>query len=242
MTAACTGTMAALSLAVGFAMALPGQAQDVPNSSNQIASVSGSQDVAPFRLGMPPRLIPLDVDLKVLLVQNRPPHVKTDAPADDETILVALALSVPASVDDEIAKQYGLDLIERTELRELDLRIVTFRVAGNKPTGPILAELRNDQRIRRAQYNVQYGQPSQGPPAISRLNGPPEETKPEIAPRQADRKSPAVAKVAQKLAEQVPTTQPGAVQSLRSLKSEPLSENAQPLRVGRVGDVLSGGL
>ena len=67
-------------------------------------------------------------------------------------------------------------------------------------------------------------------PGISRLNGPPAETPPSLS----NRKSPTVAKVAQKLPDQ---------RVSRSLKGQAANENAlQSLRVEKVGDVLSGGL
>lgn len=226
------GTIAA---ALSLAIVLPVKAEDGLQVTTQIASVGGGHDVLPFRLGMPPRPPQIDTDLKVLLVQNRA-VTKTDAVADDDTILVALASSVEQSVEEDIAKQYDLELLERTELPALGLRIVQFRASGNRPTGPILAELRNDHRIRRAQLNAQYGQPSQGAsPEISRLNGPPlTETKQETV-----RKAPAVAVA--KVVQQEPAS---AVRQGRSLKGQvAVHETAsQPLRVGRVGDVLSGGL
>lgn len=225
------GTVAA---ALSLAIALPVKAEDGLRGTAQIASVSGGQDVLPFRLGMPPRPPQIDTDLKILFVQNRA-VTKTDAVVDDDTILVALALPVEQSVEEDIAKQYDLELLERTELPALGLRIVQFRASGNRPTGPILAELRNDHRIRRAQLNAQYGQPSQGAsPEISRLNGPPSaETKPETA-----RKPPAaVAKAVQQ--------EPGsAAKQARSVNGQVVVHETapQPLRVGRVGDVLAGGL
>ena len=77
---------------------------------------------------MPLPRIDLDVDLKVLLAQHRPSTTQNDATTGEDTILVAIVLSVPQSVDEDIAKQYGLELLDRTELPELDLRIVQFRV------------------------------------------------------------------------------------------------------------------
>jgi hypothetical protein len=224
--------VAALSLAVtGTARSDDGKAQ----GSTRIAAADVAADTLPYRLGMPlPRVI-LDVDLKVLLAQYRPATTKNDVTAGEDTILVAIVLGVPESVDEDIAKQYGLELLERTELPELGLRIVQFRVAGDRPTAPVLAELRNDQRIRRAQHNAQYTPIPLEAPALgsSRLNGPSVEANPAAA----DRKAPAVAaKVAQKLA-----VRPEAGSAGRSLKgSGPPPQEA--LQSSRVGDVLAGGL
>ena len=108
---------------------------------------------------MPLRRPDIDVDLKVLLAQHHP-ATKSDATTGDDTILVALASSVPTSVDEDLARQYGLELLDRSELPELGLRIVQFRASGNRATGPIITDLRNDQRVRRAQLNVRYGLPA----------------------------------------------------------------------------------
>lgn len=207
--------------------------------SMRVAAADATADTLPYRLGMPLPRIDLDVDLKVLLAQHRPPATQNDATASEDTILVAIVLAVPQSVDEDIAKQHGLELLERTELPDLNLRIVQFRVLGDRSTERVLADLRNDQRIRRAQQNAQYSVPSQGKGGVgvSRLNGPPAEA----LPPRSDRKGPAVAKVVLKpgdLAEPVSVTRRAS-----SLKGEAVSANAlQSLRADKVGDVLSGGL
>lgn len=231
------GTTAAT---LGLATMASVYAGDDLSKTLQIASVGGNQDALPSRLGMPPRPPEAGLDLKVLLVQNRL-HTKTDATVGDDVILVALTLSTPKAVDEDIAKQYELELIDRTELPALGLRILQFRTAGNRPTAPIVAQLRNDQRIQRAQHNAEYAAPPQSPPAISRLNGPPEvEVAPE-AMRQPDRKPPAVAKTAQKLTAQAPVPE-GRAAKLPFKGGNANEEALQPIRIGKVGDVLSGGL
>jgi hypothetical protein len=216
---------------VGLALALAARADDgkaqVPT---QLAAADGTADAVPFRLGMPLRRPDIDVDLKVLLAQHHP-ATKSDATTGDDTILVALALSVPTSVDEDLASQYELELLDRTELPELGLRIVQFRASGNRATGPIITDLRKDQRVRRAQLNVQYGLPTQGVPApeVSRLKGPAVVVKPETVQPRSDRKTAAVAQVGQR---------PAA-----ALERKPVSARTDaPLQADRVGDVLSGGL
>lgn len=228
------GTVAA-ALSLAMAPAVVADESKVQGST-RVAAVDGTTDTLPYRLGMPLPRIDLVVDLKVLLAQHRPSTTQNDATTAEDTILVAVVLSVPLSVDEDIAKQYGLELLDRTELPELDLRIVQFRVGGNRSVAPLLSDLRNDQRIRRAQKNAQYSVPAQdspAPPGVSRLNGPPAEAPPSVP----DRKSPAVAKVAQKLPDQTGT------RAGRSLKGQVANESAlQPVRADNVGDVLSGGL
>lgn len=223
--------MAAGMMAVlGLALAPSARADDgTVQASTRIAAVDGAADTLPFRLGMPLRRPDSDVDLKVLLAQHHP-ATKSDASAGDDTILVALASSVPTSVDEDLARQYGLELLDRTELPELGLRIVQFRASGNRATGPIITDLRNDQRVRRAQLNVRYGLPEDMPtPEVGRLKGPAVVAKPEVVQPRSDRKGPSLTQVGQR----------PAANSER--KSVPARADA-PLRVGRVGDVLSGGL
>ena len=221
------GAVAVVSLALAPAARVDdGKAQ----APTQVAAADGAADAVPFRLGMPLRRPDIDVDLKVLLAQHHP-STKSDATAGEDTILVALASSVPTSVDEDLASQYGLELLGRTELPELGLRIVQFRAFGNRATGPIITDLRNDQRVRRAQLNVRYGLPVQGVPApeVSRLKGPAVVVKPETVQPRSDRKTAAVAQVGQR---------PAA-----ALERKPVSARAEaPLQAGRVGDVLSGGL
>ena len=231
------GTVAA-ALTLAIVPAVWADESKVPGST-RVAAVDGTADASPYRLGMPLPRIDLDVDLKVLLAQHRPSATQNDATTAEDTILVAIASSVPQSVDEDIAKQYDLQLLDRTELPELNLRIVQFRVAGNRAITPLLSELRNDQRIRRAQQNAQYSVPSQSNPApgVSRLNGPPAEAPPSVP----DRKGPIVAKVAQKSPDQAEPFK--GARAGRSLKGQGANENApQAGRADNVGDVLSGGL
>lgn len=228
---------AAWAMVAALSMAMPTTAradESKAQGSTRIAAADAAADTLPYRLGMPlPRL---DLDLKVLLVQHRPATTKNDATAGEDTILVAIVLGVSESVDEDIAKQYGLELLERTELPELGLRIVQFRVSGNRATAPVLAELRNDQRIRRAQHNAQYAPVPLEPPApgSSRLSGP----SLQAAPAPADRKAPAVvAKVAQRQAEP-PEPRRASRSSLKGAGSPP----QEALQSSRVGDVLAGGL
>lgn len=221
--------MAALSLAMTATVRAD---ESKVQGSTRIAAADTAEDTLPYRLGMPlPRL---DLDLKVLLVQHRPATTRNDATAGEDTILVAIVLGVPESVDEDIAKQYGLELLERTELPDLGLRIVQFRVSGNRATAPVLAELRNDQRIRRAQHNAQYAPVPLEPPApgSSRLSGPPVERAPAPVVRKT---APVVAKVAQRLADR-----PDSGNAGRSLKGG--GPRHEALQSSRVGDVLAGGL
>lgn len=134
------------------------------------AAGAGEPEAFAFRPGLPARETEIDADLKLLLAQNGPPS-KTGAEFGDDTILVAFALSVPQSIDEDIAKQHGLELVDRTELPSLGLRVVRYRAQANAPIAPIITNLRKDQRISSAQANAEYRLPNQSGPAteVSRL-------------------------------------------------------------------------
>ena len=124
----------------------------------------GALEAFAFRPGLPLRETEIDTGLKPLFAQNGPPS-KTGAAFGDDTILVAFALSAPQSIDEDLAKQYGLALVDRTELQSLGLRVVRYRAQANSPIAPIIANLRKDQRISSAQASAEYRLPSQSGPA-----------------------------------------------------------------------------
>jgi hypothetical protein len=218
-------SLLSIAITIAFSLVLPAGAADEKqgHKAAQVASLGGSSNSSPSQAAIA-RKVESELDLKVLLAQNGPPTI-TDAANSEDAILVALAISVPQQVEEDIAKQYGLELIERTELPQLGLRIVRMRVSGNRSIEPILAELRTDQRIRRAQRNVQYGPPIQGAPATAAAAAAPAPVQP-----RPGRKRTAAAHVAHKLPEPA-----------REAKRAP-AHAEQPLRVGKIGDVLSGGL
>lgn len=217
-----TATVAGLSLTMAWDV----RADDRKSPElTRLASIGGAEN-PPWRLGLPARFADVDVDLKVLLAQNRP-QVQTDAVNGDDTILVALALAVPQSVEEDIAGQYGLELIDRTELTDLGLRIVQFRAKDNRAIGPILAALHKDERISRAQRNARYA-PTPGKAAAGVAAADPD-VKVQAPPVRRPNRPPA-ANLRQRLAGPVSVDEPAG------------SPAAKPLRVGNVGDVLSGGL
>lgn len=224
------GLAALLGLTAGLT---PARADDGQSLTTRLASV-GEKASGPFsRLGVPPRPADLDVDLRVLLT-DRNPAVKADAAPDDDTILVAFAVDVPQSIEEEIAAEYGLELIERTELEELGLRIAQYRGTGKKPISNVLSALRHDQRVRKAQRNVLHTLPgSAPPPAVSnneKAPPPPQAT----ARREADPKPPP----------RSTAHQPPPMRAMPKPVDKPVvaAQAAPAARVGGVGDVMAGGL
>ena len=168
----------------------------------------------------------IDAGFAMLFAQNS----YTVAPGGlSREILVALVSTTPEGVDDDIAKQHGLELLDRTELTSQGLRIVRYRAPDNRPIAPIIAELATDPRIRRAQINAQYGLPVPGSAST------------EVGGLKSAR--PKAARVGGKVPPAVPRRVVGSVDAGQPRKDRAASAAAyRPLPAGKVADVLSGGL
>jgi hypothetical protein len=103
-----------------------------------------------------------------LLAQSMPPNT---AEGSGETILVGFLLSTPESDEEDVTKQYGLELVKRSTDESPNRRIVVFRVPDARAVADVLAALNADPRVISAQINVRYGLPEQPPsgPEISEL-------------------------------------------------------------------------
>jgi hypothetical protein len=86
-------------------------------------------------------------------------------------VLATFALSSPESVEEEVAKELGLQLVERSQAFDLGYRIVRYRVPDDGKIAGVIARLRADPRVGKAQANVQYTLPEEHPPptAVSDL-------------------------------------------------------------------------
>jgi hypothetical protein len=75
------------------------------------------------------------------------------AVAGEETILAQFELSAREGVEEEVARAHGLELVDRSALRSLGVRIARYRL----PTvATVLKRLRADRRITLAVINVRY--------------------------------------------------------------------------------------
>ena len=219
---------AACIIAVMSAFGLLGEPSAFAADLSELQSVtriatagSGEPEAFAFRPGLPARETDIDADLKLLLAQNGSP-LKTGAEFGDDTILVAFALSVPQSIDEDIAKEHGLELVDRTELPSLGLRVVRYRAQANAPIAPTIANLRKDHRISSAQTSAEYRLPSQSGPATEvgqqkdRL-GVARQAKRADPPRGLDGKAAAVIRVAPKFAGQPSINDPAVTPNGRRL-------------------------
>ena len=100
-------------------------------------------------------------ELEWWLAQNTP--LKTGE-GSAETILAQFPLSAPESVEEDVAKQHGLELVRRFTIEFLNKRIVVFRVPDARAVTDVVVALKADQRVDSAQANFRYGLPEQQPP------------------------------------------------------------------------------
>ena len=119
------GTMLALN-PLGLQLAL---ATDLtqPRTVARVAAIEGALEHFPYHASLLIRSVEVKADLNLLLAQSESSVL--DGAARDDTILVAFALSEPYSIDEDIAAQHGLELIDRTELSSFGLRLcaIAFR-------------------------------------------------------------------------------------------------------------------
>jgi hypothetical protein len=97
-----------------------------------------------------------------LLAQGLP---VTAAQGNSQTILAGFPLSTPESVEEDVRRQYGLELVRRFTIEPLDKRIVVFRVPDARAPSDVLAALKSDPRVSNAQLNAIYELPKQEPSA-----------------------------------------------------------------------------
>jgi hypothetical protein len=87
-----------------------------------------------------------------------------------ETILAGFPLATPESVEEAVAKQYGLEIVRRLTIESLNQRLVVLRLPDSRAVADVVAALKADPRISSAQINARYALPEpqpSGPPRIS---------------------------------------------------------------------------
>jgi hypothetical protein len=96
-----------------------------------------------------------------LLAQNAP------AAAPDQSGDVILAFfddSTPETIEEEVAKAHGLEVVSRKTLTLLGMRMVRFRVPDARTVTDVIAVLLADKRVTSAQANFRYRPLKQQPP------------------------------------------------------------------------------
>jgi hypothetical protein len=93
-----------------------------------------------------------------------------------ETILAGFPQSTPETVEEEVGKQHGLEIVKRFTLESLERRIVVFRIPDARAVADVVAALKADQRVSSAQASVRYAAPKPQTPdtRISEPKRPPD--------------------------------------------------------------------
>ncbi len=73
-----------------------------------------------------------------------------------DEIVVRIARATPEAVDDAIGQTHGLQLLERSTIELLGVRLVRYRVPNNRPLTAALTALQSDPRILGPQLNYYY--------------------------------------------------------------------------------------
>jgi hypothetical protein len=214
-------------LALGALGAAPVSADDPPRTPGS-AFVAGYTSSPMSRLGAKLPNPAAGMDLNLLLAQYSPANTEPSGnlaeDRQDDIILVALTAATPENVEEEIARDHGLHLVERTELTALGLRIIRYRVGDSRSADSVIATLLRDARVERAQRSVAYRLPEQPPAPVAGAEKAPAIAAVPRNSRVADRKT--AVRVAQPVAPMLDDTQVAA------RVDETLA----------LGDVLSGGL
>jgi len=89
--------------------------------------------------------------------------------SEGDGVLALFDASAPETVENEVARAYGLELVSRLTVPTLEKRMVRFRIPDGRSIAEVVAVLRADQRVSSAQPNFHYHFPNQSPIAIGKL-------------------------------------------------------------------------
>jgi hypothetical protein len=95
------------------------------------------------------------IDLRVLLAQNAPAAAAA-AQARGDAVLIAFPISAPRGVEDDVARQHGLEIVGRWDLAGYERRMIQVRVRPGRSVPALLAALRRDRRVESAQTVATY--------------------------------------------------------------------------------------
>jgi hypothetical protein len=102
-----------------------------------------------------------------LLAQSTPLTVPSQSCGEE--VLAMFDAAAPKTVEEEVAKAYGLELSSRLTLESFGKRMVRFCIPDARSVTDVIAVLRADDRVSSAQRNFRYYLPDQSPVAISSL-------------------------------------------------------------------------
>jgi len=73
-----------------------------------------------------------------------------------DEVVIGIARATPEAVDDAVGQTHGLQLLERSTLELLGVRLVRYRVLNNRPLAAALTALQGDPRVLAPQLNYSY--------------------------------------------------------------------------------------
>lgn len=74
-------------------------------------------------------------------------------------VLVTVSLSAPKSLDDEIARDHGMTIMDRLNVLALNSRVIRYRIPDGRSLEDVMAALRADRRVGTFQPNMAYEAP-----------------------------------------------------------------------------------
>lgn len=142
------------------------ETQDVPPPGKPDrkppSSASPGEDIRPPRTVRPPSNPVLPPAGGATRAAPDPPSVPQGpalSAADTEVpgeIVATLAPGAPAGVEDEVARDFGLRVLERLDLTLTGERVVRFAIADQRSIGAVLSALAAETRLREPQPNFVY--------------------------------------------------------------------------------------
>lgn len=83
-------------------------------------------------------------------------HTTADGQSTLGTVLVSIAAHASEGTDTDIAKEHNLEIVKRTTIQSLSVRIISYRLRQAQELSTVLQRLRADPRVSSAQANIAY--------------------------------------------------------------------------------------
>ncbi len=96
----------------------------------------------------------LTIFLAVMAGMETLAAAESDAPTN--AIVVTIPLAAPASTEQDVATQYGLEPVERRNSEVLEQRIIVYRIPGGRTAAEVLRQVGADARVSSVQPNFRY--------------------------------------------------------------------------------------
>jgi subtilisin family serine protease len=119
--------------------------------------VCGSAPQGPVTLaGAAGRPLPPTQPPAPLTAAQQPPATSSQPQFVPDEVVVRMARTMPEAVDLAVAQTHGLQLLERSTIELIGIRLVRYRVLNNRPLAAALTALQADPRTLAPQLNYYY--------------------------------------------------------------------------------------